>query len=410
MDKAFKYSHLCQDATAKYIAQGALTNSKRASCFVEGVYPQHFEKGNQEYLFDIEGKRYLDFLCGLGTNLFGYAHPEINRAMNAAMVKGTSLSLGTPIENEFAMKIPNKFPHIDKIKILKSGSEGCSAAVRIARAYTQKRKILSEGYHGWHDQFVSLTPPAIGVPDNEGFCIQSISESTFDKFEYRNTFTDVAAIILEPVILDYTTKRHNFLKRLRKLCTQYEILLIFDETITAYRFPQYSVASHWGIDPDITIQGKALANGMPISVVGGKAEIMDADYFVSTTYAGEQLTLAAALECIKLVSNDFNPERLWESGSEFIDRMNEPLGKLNCQLTGYPTRGGFGGNATIIALWCQEMLKAGVFFHPQTWFYNRHLHTHIDDIVDLNSKIVKKIISGGCRLEGEFPIIPFKKG
>lgn len=398
--KYFDYPHITENVSDEHIAQGALTNSKRPESFIEGVYPRHFTHGAQCYLFDENARRYLDFLCNLGTNLFGYTNPDIINAIRNALNRGVGASLGSPLEAYFAMKLKDRFPYMEKIKILKSGSEGCSAAIRIARAWNQdKTLVLSEGYHGWHDEFTSLTKPAVGVPPSEHI----------DLLEHHKDLSGVAAVIVEPVILDFSTARREFLERLREKCTVNNVLLIFDETITAYRFPKYSVANYWGIEPDLSIMGKALANGMPISVVGGKKAIMDGDYFVSSTYAGEQLTLAAAVECLQLVGNEYSPERLWELGSEFVDRFSEAVSPIGLKITGYPTRGGFLGNANLSSLLFQEMCKAGIFFHPKTWFYNIHLHKHIDDVCDVAKTICKRILDGEYRMEGHLPLDPFRR-
>jgi glutamate-1-semialdehyde 2,1-aminomutase/spore coat polysaccharide biosynthesis protein SpsF len=399
--KYFDYPHITNNVADEHIAQGALTNSKRPESFIEGVYPRHFVSGQQSYLFDEEGKRYVDFLCNLGTNLFGYTNPDIIDSIRGSLNRGVGASLGSPLEAYFAMKLKDKFPYMEQIKILKSGSEGCSAAVRIARAFTGKLDVYSEGYHGWHDQFVSLTPPAKGVHPHEYTLELEYEDQDVDKH--------TAAVIVEPVILDFSSERRQWLERLRKECTKYGALLIFDETITAYRFPGYSVANYWGIEPDLTVMGKALANGMPISVVGGKKEIMSCDYFVSSTYAGEQLTLAAAVECLKLVGNEYAPERLWELGSEFVDKLSEAVSPIGMEVLGYPTRGGFAGNRNMTSLFFQEMCKAGFFFHPKTWFYNLHLHKHIDDVCQTAKIICHRILDGEYRMEGQLPLDPFRR-
>lgn len=404
MDKYFDYEHIVFDVSNKYIAHGALTNSKRASQFVEGVYPTFFSKGYQAFAYDLDGEKYLDFLCALGSSLFGYANHDITEAMIKACRRAPSLSLGTPSEAYFAMKFQQKFPHCEKIRILKSGSEGCSAAVRIAKTYNDTRNIvLSEGYHGWHDRFTYLTEPAYGVPQITD--IKRLDSSSFDFSSLDEC--NVSAVIIEPVDLDVSSKRRQFLERLREACTKTDTVLIYDETITAYRFPSYSVAQYWGIEPDICVQGKALANGMPISVVGGRAKYMDGDYFVSSTFAGEQVTLAAAIECTKLISNYYHPDRLWEAGSEFTEKMNFVLKPVGIEMFGYPTRGSFRGNANVKALFCQEMCKAGVFFHPNTWFYNLDLHRYHDQVTGLAKTVVRKIVDGDYRMEGSLPQNPY---
>lgn len=397
----FDFPHTCLDAANKYIAHGALTNSKRPSSFVEGVYPTHFEKGAMEYAFSVSGSKYVDYLCGLGSNLFGYANPVITETMVKALNRGTSLSLGTPTEAFYAKTFLDKFPHADKIRILKSGSEGCAAALRIARAATGRDLVLTDGYHGWLDEFTSLTPPASGVPTETGYSIAKLRS-------LEQIDIEVAAVIIEPVILDYSKERKEYLDRLIKACNKAGTVIIFDETITAFRFPGCSVAKYWGLDPDITIQGKALANGMAISVVAGKSGIMDADYFVSSTFSGEQVTLAAAIKCIELISGEYAPENLWDMGAEFIRRMNEAVGP-RIEFVGYPTRGAIHGDSTFKGMWCQEMCKMGFFFHPSTWFYSQHLHKHIDDVVDLAGKVTRRINDGYVKLEGYLPQSPFSK-
>lgn len=399
-DRYFEHEHLCLNEGQNSIAHGALTNSKRLSSFVAGVYPAYAVKGHNEKFYTFDGKAYVDYLGALGTNYFGYSNPSVNLAIANALADGTLFSLGSHSEVEYARLFKAKFNYVDKIRILKSGSEGCSAAVRIARAYTGRERILSEGYHGWHDEFTSLTPPAKGVP-KKGI-------SNIKKFDWKFLTEDIAAVIIEPVMLDYGSLRREFVSRLRNVCDQNGIVLIFDETITGFRFKKLSVANYWGIQPDITIMGKALANGLPLSVVGGKDGIMESDYFVSSTYSGDRLALEAGIECIKLISGIFDPSLLWEHGRQFMESMNEVL-YPSIELIGYPTRGTFVGNPMIKNLFFQEMVKLGWFFHPQTWFYNKYLHNHLDHVVASSKNIIRRILSGDVKLEGIPYQLPFKK-
>lgn len=395
----FEHEHLCLNEAQKSIAHGALTNSKRLSSFVAGVYPAYVTRAHNEKFYTFDDKAYVDYLGALGTNFFGYSNKSINLAISNALPAGTLFSLGSPSEVEYARMFKAKFSYVDKIRILKSGSEGCSAAVRIARTYTGRDRVLSEGYHGWHDEFTSLTPPAKGVPKNR---------YNIKKFSWSFLTEDIAAVIIEPVMIDYGPLRREFVSRLRNVCDQKGILLIFDETITGLRFKKLSVANYWGIEPDITIMGKALANGLPLSVVGGRAGVMDSDYFVSSTFAGERLALEAAIECLKLVSGEYNPMYVWEQGQEFIDKMNEALNPV-MDFLGYPTRGILTGNKMIKTLFCQEMCKLGWFFHPETWFFNRYLHSHTDHVAQTANIVLKRILAGDVKLEGLTYESPIKK-
>jgi glutamate-1-semialdehyde 2,1-aminomutase len=399
-DPYFKHEHICLEEASKSIAHGALTNSKRLSSFVAGVYPAYAIRGHNEKFYTYDGKEYVDYLGALGTNYFGYANQQINLAMTRAMADGTLYSIGSPTEVEAARIFKAKFPYCDRVRFLKSGSEGCSAAVRIARTYTKREKILSEGYHGWHDEFTSLTPPANGVPEGV---------YKLRKFDWKYLTRDIAAVIIEPVICEYGPMRREYIQRLRDACTQNGTLLIFDETRTGLRFKKLSVANYWGIEPDLTIMGKALANGMPISVVAGKAGVMDSDYFVSSTFAGERISLEAMIECFKLIGGEYNPSHLWPRGQEFIERLNDILFPT-VEITGYPTRGSFTGSSTVRNLFFQEMVKLGFFFHPSTWFYNKFLPRHLDNLIESAAIVMKRILSGAVQLEGLPYQLPFKKG
>jgi glutamate-1-semialdehyde aminotransferase len=380
------------------IAHGALTNSKRTASFVEGVYPSHIKSAFKCYVKDVDGNQYIDYICGLGTNLFGYANPNICRAVTQVLENGSSVfSLAGLEEVELAEKLKGVFPFIDRMRFLKSGSEGCSAAVRMARAFTGKDLILSEGYHGWHDEFVSLTPPATGVPKSCNY--RAVSVKDFAPTD------EIAGVIVEPIITDMSDARIKWLTDLRELCTKKGIVLIFDETITAYRFPEYCVANYLNIYPDIWIGGKAIAGGLPLSVIGGRKDVLESEYFVSSTWGGDRVGCAAAIEAVRLSHNDFRPEDLWVLGQEFHDKFNEIDEEV--QLEGYPTRGIFKYKSdTFKALYMQELCKAGVLIGP-SWFYNKFLHMEMDNVLSISKAAIKKIKEGRVKLEGVPPKSPF---
>src|SRR3990167_8178246 len=162
-DKPFSWHN--HHRAQKCIAQGYLTNSKRPESLIKGIYPTHVKGGLGCYLYDENNKKYLDFIGGLGTNLIGYGHAQIAQVVAETARMGPSLSLPTTYELDTAEMIKNYFPFVDKVKFFKSGSEACSAAMRIARTYTSSWDVWSDCYHGNNDQFVAMTPPAIGVPE-----------------------------------------------------------------------------------------------------------------------------------------------------------------------------------------------------------------------------------------------------
>lgn len=392
------------------IAQGSLTNSKHPSRFVAPFYPMLIERGSGCCLFDQNGYRYLDFICGLGTNLFGYGNPLIETVCAPHRMSGLSHSLPTKWEVIAAKIVKEGFPWIEKVKFVNDGSSACTAAVLAARAYVDSIKeghrtvVLSEGYHGWHPEFTSLTPPANGVT----------SHPFIEKAKYRDDGSiyigkDVAAVIIEPVQLDDSRERIDWLNRLRKECIEKKVVLIFDETITGFRYPNLSVSNHFSIEPDILILGKAIANGEKLAIVAGKSKIMDLEYFCSGTYHGHIGSLIAFCKCFDLIrhNNNFDIKSLKERGLAFQERFNNIFDGL-FRLIGYGTRGAFVGDEMNRALFMQEMAKAKILFGPSFFLCFDHLKDdHIESTLYLCERIAERIRNGSVVLSGTLPTSPF---
>ena len=256
--------------------------------------------------------------------------------------------------------------------------------------------VLSEGYHGFHDEFISLTPPAHGIPPHEH--IEKLPEDYSEELLAR-----ADAVIIEPIMTDLSPERIKWLQKLRDDCTRLEVVLIFDETITAFRFPRFCAANYLGIKPDIIVFGKALANGFPLSCVGGRAEIMNADYFVSSTYAGDNVAIAAALANIKAIQKSYDLNHLWRTGLQFQERFNAM--SPHVKIEGYPTRGVLKGDDMKKALFMQETCRAGLLFGA-SWFW---AFPHIDlteQIFNVLKDVFLKLQLGNVKLEGELPKKP----
>lgn len=392
----------CFERSRKVIAQGALTNSKRPECFIKGVYPTHLIAGNGVTVYDEIYKPYIDYICALGANYFGYGNIELRKVVDLAYSMGAVLSLGTDTEVSAAEEVIKFFPMIEKLKFYKNGGDACTAAVRIARSWheinnTGKDLILSDGYHGNMDSFISMTKPARGC-----FKQDFILPITFENIK------NAACVILEPVITDYSEERKKYLQELRDECSKYGAILIFDEVITGLRFPGYSVSSYFGINPDLICLGKALGGGLPISIVGGKKELMETDYFYSTTFSGDRVALSAMKKCLEMIKfdKDYSIDKLWIKGKEFIDKFNT-IFEGKCVLDAYPTRGVFKyASDGIKALIMQEFCKAGILIGP-SWFYNFHHPKHDDLFFSIADDINNRLNLGLVKLEGEMPQVPF---
>lgn len=382
------------------IAQGALTNSKHPDRFIFGVYPTHVVKAEGCHLYDEYKNRYADYICGLGANLYGYGNPKISDAVKSVLNLGACHSLPTNYEIEAAEALKTMFYFIDKWKFLKTGTEACMSSIKMARSYTGRKKVLSDGYHGHADEFVSLSPPASGIHT----CTDIFPLKNF----IDNDFSDIAAVIIEPVITDYSPERVQYLLRLREKCDKFGTVLIFDEVITGFRFQKYSVAQAFNIYPDLFIIGKAMAGGLPLAAVGGKKKIMDGDYFVSSTYAGDIFSLAACKATVDLAMRDpaYSVEKLWDIGEVFMKKFNSMTEHLGLSIVGYPSRGSLNGLDVVKALFMQEACKAGFLFGP-SWFYNTHLILEDHNFFTFLKDFVQNMNLNQIKLEGRMPTSPF---
>lgn len=373
------------------IAQGCNTFSKRSDQYIEGVTPTHALggygpamvvetlQGNQEVV--------IDFVCGLGSNLLDVRN---------------NFSLPSTQEVVLAERVKALFPCIDKLKFLKTGTAACDAAVRIARAYTNKSLVWGTGYHGSSDTWVSVEDPGAGTffqfyqkfPNLENL-IRNL----------RMAPDSLAAVIIEPVQLDMSV--HPMLAEIRSICTQKKIILIHDEVITGFRFLDCSVSNHFNIQPDLICLGKAIGNGAPISIVGGRDDIMETPgLFISNTHNGELSGIVAALQTLDFLTLE-KIRGLWRLGALFQEEFNKLSPKI--QIVGYPTRGELQGDDDFKNLFLQEMIKHGYFF-GRAWFIT---HAHTEEILAQTLSVVGQVVigieGGSVKPEGLPPRPIFKR-
>ncbi len=270
------------------------TLAKGPGQHVRGVAPVYARRGKGAHLWDVDDNRYLDYSMAIGPLVLGYADAGINRAIEQQLHDGITFSLMHPLEIEVAELVHGIVPNAENVRFSKTGCDVTSAAVRLARAYTGRSTVLCCGYHGWHDWYIATTDRAMGVPPEVRDLTYTFSyndiQSVYDAID-----SDTAAIILEPMVFD--EPKENFLQELRQLCTQRGIVLIFDEMWTGFRISPGGAQMRFGVEADLACFSKAVANGMPLSVLTGKADIMrllEHDVFFFTTFGGEALSLAAA--------------------------------------------------------------------------------------------------------------------
>jgi glutamate-1-semialdehyde 2,1-aminomutase/spore coat polysaccharide biosynthesis protein SpsF len=375
----------------KLIANGVQTLSKQPNKFVEGQYPIFLEEGLGCYVKD-DKYWYIDYPCSLGANLLGHANPEIAQAIVEQFMKGTLFTLPHRLETELAEKLHRLIPCAEQMRFLKTGSEATSAAVRIARSYTGKMGIAYCGYHGWHDWFTADTPKNQGIPSG--------SKCLIDKFEYNNLDSlhkildgdGVGVVILEPYI--YEAPKDKFLHKVIKLSHKHGAVVIFDEVVTGFRTKGYSAQKMFNVTPDLACFGKAMANGLPISVVCGKKKIMsvlDGDTFVSSTFGGELLSIVAALKTIEILERDKVLDHIDLMGRKLQNGYNFIASTLNIETSciGFPNRTMFMfPSGEHKSLFWQECIKRGVLF-GYAQFIN---YSHKSEDIEYTLKVIEEAL------------------
>ncbi len=291
--------------------------------------------------WDQNGKVYTDFICGYGPLILGHCNEEVNQAVIKQMEQGMVFPAYNPLYNELSSVLQRLFPYADRCLFMKTGSEAVSAAVRLARAFTGKTKIIRCGFHGWHDTVVSPyilwhqyetdpEPPrsVAGVPQVIGeSLVLNWDGEDIQQLEdlFRTNHSDVAALLLDPVQLREPMDDH--LKQLRKLTYSEGALLILDEIKTGFRVSLAGVQGLYKVQPDLTVLSKGISNGFPVSIVIGQSEILNlsANAKIMGTYNNELISIAAALKTISILERPTSIPWLWQTGQRLINGTNEIL-------------------------------------------------------------------------------------
>ncbi len=365
--RTFERSEKLFDRAATFIPYAAQTFSKSYLQFPKGGAPLFVSHGDGARVFDVDGNDYVDLVGGLMPVVLGYRDPDVDEAIRRQLSSGITFSLSTKLEAELAETLCRLIPCSEMVRFGKNGSDVTSAAIRLARAHQDNAGIIiANGYHGWHDWAVTKTPRSGGVP--------ATGQSLRASLEYILSECDLsqwAAVIVEPDGHD-----RKQLSELRTKCSETGCVLIFDEIITGFRWSLGGYQRHIGVTPDLACFGKSMANGMPISALVGKREIMKRleppdNVFYSGTFFGETLSIAAALATIKKMERENVIAHLWEVGEEIKVGVTHLIERYDLasvvKLTGEAPRTLINfeahPNATVAqlrSLFIQEMAQSGV--------------------------------------------------
>jgi glutamate-1-semialdehyde 2,1-aminomutase len=338
---------------AKQFIPGGVNSPVRAFRAVGGN-PLFIKKAKGAFLYDEDGNEYVDLINSWGPMILGHAHPEVEEAVKEAISSSPSFGAPTFREVEMAELICSMVPSVEKVRMVNSGTEATMSAIRVARGFTGRDKIIKmEGcYHGHGDSFLIAAGSGamtFGNPDSPGVTKGTAKDTLIARFNdlkavnslIENNAGEIAALILEPVVgnMGCVVPHPGYLNGLRDVCTKHGIILIFDEVMTGFRLAPGGAQELFGVTPDITTLGKIIGGGLPVGAYGGKKEIMDSvspagPIYQAGTLSGNPMAMAAGLAMLKhLKANPSIYKKLNDTGSKLVDGLNREIKAAGLKFT-----------------------------------------------------------------------------
>ncbi len=337
---------------AKEVIPGGVNSPVRA-CKSVGCDPIFVESGQGSWIFDVDGNSYLDFVCSWGPLILGHSHPEVVSAVKEALEGGTSFGIPTWREVKLAQMIVELVPSIEKVRLVNSGTEATMSAIRLARGFTGKKKIVKfDGcYHGHADSFLVKAGSGIatlGIPGSPGVPEEIVQNTIAIPFNDKKALDeaidregkDIAAVIVEPVPanMGVVLPEDDFLPYLRKITQEKGIILIFDEVITGFRLSLGGAQEYFDVMPDLTCLGKIIGGGLPVGAYGGKAEIMDhiapdGPVYQAGTLSGNPLATAAGIKTLEILKRPGTYESLKEKMDYMVGELTNIAKKYGIKCT-----------------------------------------------------------------------------
>ncbi|MFL0086336.1 aminotransferase class III-fold pyridoxal phosphate-dependent enzyme [Tenacibaculum maritimum] len=403
-----------------YIPGGTMLLSKRPEMFLPEKWPSYFSKAKGCEVWDLDGVKYIDVsIMGIGTNVLGYGNNEVDSAVLNTVKSGNMSTLNCPEEVYLAEKLIEINPWADMVRFARSGGEANSIAIRIARAASGRDKVAICGYHGWHDWYLStnlgndegldqhllpgLNPK--GVPKNLKGSTLPFLYNDYEELENLVKNHDIGVIKME--VQRNVPPKEGYLQKIRKLATDNNIVLIFDECTSGFRENFGPIFNKYGVEPDMTIFGKTIANGYALTAVVGKRNIMQAaqNSFISSTFWTERIGPTAALKTLEVMEKEKPWNQIVDNGNYITSKWKELADNHNLKINtfGIPSLTGFSfvsqKSLEYKTFLTQEMLKKG--YLASTLFYSCAAHTKeiIDVYIDQLEPVMKQISK--CENGGE---------
>ena len=417
---------------AKNYIPGGVNSPVRAFKGVGGE-PIYFERGEGAYLYDVDGNKYIDYVGSWGPMILGHSNPSIVDAVRAQLDKGLGFGAPTEIETSLAKKICQLMPSIELVRMVSSGTEATMSAIRLARGYTKRDKIVKfEGcYHGHSDALLvkagsgALTlgvPTSPGVPNDLAKHTLTLEYNNLDSVKalFSEMGEKIGCIIVEPVAgnMNCVPPTEGFLQGLRKICDEYGSVLIFDEVMTGFRVALGGAQAYYGVKPDLTTLGKVIGGGLPVAAFGGRREIMEeiaplGPVYQAGTLSGNPLSMASGLAMLSVLeADDSFYQNLSESTEYLVNGIVAAANTNNVLLTSNNVGGMFGlffsseekvtnfsqaSNCDLESFkkFYKSMIRQGVYFAPSAYeagfISAAHSKEELDRTIDAASVAFSKL-------------------
>ena len=428
MNKINKSLELFKEA--KIHMPGGVNSPVRAFKNINGN-PIFFKKAKGAHLYDADNNKYIDYIGSWGPMILGHSHPEIIKAVSKQLELGTSFGAPTSIESETAKLVKQCFPSIEKIRMVNSGTEATMSAVRLARGYTKRDKIIKfDGcYHGHVDSLLIKAGSGVstfGLPDSPGIPNELAKKTLSCEFNNKEDFIkifnkvkdELAAVIVEPIAgnMGFVPGDKSFLKLLRKKTSENKSLLIFDEVMTGFRVSLGGAQEIYGIKPDLTTLGKVIGGGLPVGAFGGKGKIMDylapnGPVYQAGTLSGNPLAMAAGSTLIKLLIKTNPYKKLESKAKTLLNGMKKSFKNNNIAFSTNQIGGMFGfffsenlpnnlndvenTNDRQFISFLNQSINKGIYFAPSKFEAGFISTKHTKNEINTTISIVKNILKKG---------------
>ncbi|NPA49311.1 MAG: glutamate-1-semialdehyde 2,1-aminomutase [Thermodesulfobacteria bacterium] len=410
---------------AQKVIPGGVNSPVRA-CKSVGADPVFFAAGAGPYIIDVDGQEYIDYVASWGPLILGHAHPEVIAAVQEAAESGTSFGAPTWREVELARLICEIFPSIEKVRLVNSGTEATMSAVRLARGFTGRKKIIKfDGcYHGHADSFLVKAGSGVatlGIPGSPGVpeeIVQNTISLPFNDLSaveeaFAKAGEEIACVIVEPIAgnMGVVPPVAGFLEGLREITRKHGALLIFDEVITGFRVSLSGAQGLYGVEPDLTCLGKIIGGGLPVGAYGGKAEIMahiapEGPVYQAGTLSGNPIAVAAGIATLRVLMRPGIYERLEELSARLAEGLKEAareagarvtFNRVGSMMTCFFREGEVKNFANASAsdterygaFW-REMLKRGVYLAPSQFEAAFVSLAHTEEEIDLTIEAARE--------------------